>query len=162
MPYTPSNDIQQAFLDGIEEVFSIMFTKQCLFYRLDNHSTTKNIYGEAKAKYYMEPIPLIAKVVPRAGYPEYRGTDMDNINAFSGVERTVTITIPTKQLLECKIPFFTAEDMKVFEQAVFFYDGLYFTCEVASQKTMVADIWQFIECSCVAPKNNSLLRPIGS
>lgn len=161
MPYDPSNDIQQAFLEGIEEVFSIMFTEHCSLYRLDNHATSQDVYGESKAKYYMEPVDLTAKIVPSASYPEFKGNDTDHVNAFMGVERRVTITLPTKQLIDKDIPFATAEDMKIFEQALFYYDGLYYLCDVASQKTMVADIWQFIECSCVAPRNNSLLRPIG-
>ena len=55
--------IQNAFLDGIEKVFSIMFTDRALFCPLDLENTSPDsLYQETSDKKYKEGIPLVAKI----------------------------------------------------------------------------------------------------
>ena len=58
------SEIQNAFLDGMEEVFKIMFTDSVLFQFMDEERTATNVYDESPEKVYSEPAySLVGKVV---------------------------------------------------------------------------------------------------
>ena len=64
MSVKTGNEVGDAFLEGIQELFQIMFNeKKVLYYPMDTQKTTTNIYGETSEKVYSEPIPLSAKIV---------------------------------------------------------------------------------------------------
>lgn len=139
-------DVQQAFLDGIEEVFLIMFTDRCNLLLLDLGSTQVNVYGESKTKVYKDPIPLVCKVV--------LSTEKGENPQFS-TQVSAVITVPTKQLITNEIPHRTKEDLEFLEKACFEYDGLVFEVSKVNPKTLVADVWQMYEFTCVMPKKQT-------
>ena len=88
MAVDENNSIQKAFLDGIELVFSLMFTTHCKMYFLNEESVEKDIYDEVENKSYGEPVDLVAKVI----YDHPKGEEPEET-----VIRKATIKIPTKQ-----------------------------------------------------------------
>lgn len=143
------NSIQKAFLDGIELVFSIMFTEHCKMYFLDTGNTETNVYGETTNKQYGEPVELVAKVI----YNHPKGEDPEE-----EVIRKATIKIPTKQFITNGIPFLSEEDWEKFRKAKFSYEGTTYLVDAVKPMTLVADIWQFFEFYCTEDKKSSINR----
>ena len=132
--------IQNAFIEGINEVFSIMFTEECVWYRMDQNSSSPiNIYKEQKEIVYFPPIKVVAKVVLNVSDPN---------NAFEENKVSSIVTIPTKQLIENSIPFYTEEDIKSLEKGYFKYSDITLNIDSVTPKTLVADIWQMFEFKC--------------
>lgn len=150
MAVDANNSIQKAFLDGINEVFSIMFTQHCLMYFLNDESTEVNIYGETDEKVYGEPYELTAKV----SYDQPKGESPEQT-----VERKAIITIPTKQLIQNNISFLNEADWERFRQAKLVYEGTEYLVDIVKPKTLVADIWQFFDFYCTEDKKSSLDVP---
>jgi hypothetical protein len=146
------DNIQDAFLEGINEVFSIMFTENCEMYVLSDDYET-NIYGETKKKKYEGPIPVVAKIVLSA-------IDDEASSTFKDIVRTATITLPTKQLIDNGIGYETREELKKLEQMKFVYRGLEFLVTKVNPKTLVADIWQMYEFRCIQNKLDYLYRGV--
>lgn len=140
-------DIQNAFLEGIEEVFSIMFTDRALLSLLDEEATKPNVYKETSSKVYKDPIPLVAKVV----------TTFEQGELFiEGVHIDAVFTVPTKQLISSGIPHDTDEDLETLKKGKFSYEGFDYVIEKVHPKTLVADIWQMYDFSCRVDKATSL------
>lgn len=141
-------EIQNAFLDGLEEVFSIMFTDRLQLRLLDEESTGVNIYGEdTTSKVYLEPIQLIGRI---------RTTFTQGENPVEGVQIDAVVTIPTKQLITNNIPHQTDSDLDILKKAKFSYDGFDYLVEKVTPKTLVADKWQMYDFSCRVDKKTSL------
>ena len=147
MAVDTSNSIQKAFLDGINEVFSIMFTQHCLMYFLNDESTEVNVYGETDEKAYGEPYELTAKV----SYDHPKGESPEQT-----VERQAIITIPTKQFIKNDISFLSEADWEKFRQAKLVYENTEYLVDVVKPKTLVADVWQFFDFYCTEDKKSSL------
>lgn len=147
MAYDPTNEIQRAFLEGMEEVFSIMFTEHCFMYFLDTENTKTNIYGETRTKVYKDPYELIAKV---------ENSHLKGEEPTETVIRSVTITIPTKQFLDNNIPCYSESDWEEMRKAKFSYEGVTYLVTNVEPKTLVADSWQFFKFSCTEDKKNSI------
>lgn len=141
-----NNSIQKAFLDGIELVFSLMFTQKCKMYFLDEVSTVRNVYDETPLKVYGEPIDLVAKVI----YNHPKGDEPEET-----VIRKATIKIPTKQFITNDIGFMYESDWEKFRKAKFSYEGCEYLVDAVKPMTMVADIWQFFEFYCTEDKKTS-------
>lgn len=140
-------EIQNAFLDGIEEIFSIMFTDRLLFSLLDEKGTQTNIYDEAIDKKYLDPIKLIGRI---------QTTFTQGENPVESVQTEAVITIPTKQLITNNIPHATDEDLETLKKGKFSYDGVEYLVEKVTPKTLVADKWQMYDFSCRVDKKSSL------
>ena len=141
-------EIQNAFLDGLEEVFSIMFTDRLQLRLLDEESTEVNIYGEdTTSKVYLEPIQLIGRI---------RTTFTQGENPVEGVQIDAVVTIPTKQLITKDIPHQTDSDLEILKKAKFSYDGFDYLVEKVTPKTLVADKWQMYDFACRVDKKTSL------
>ena len=95
--------IQNAFLDGIEEIFSIMFTDRLQLSLLNEEATQTNIYEETPNKVYLDPIQLIGRI---------QTTFTQGENPVESVQIDAIITIPTKQLITHQIPHLTDEDLE--------------------------------------------------
>ena len=140
--------IQNAFLDGIEKVFSIMFTDRALFCPLDLENTSPDsLYQETSDKKYKEGIPLVAKITT---------TFEQGQNYVEGVEINAIITIPTKQLITNEIPHSTDSDLEYLKQGKFEYEGFSYLVAKVHPKTLVADIWQMYDFYCFVDKKSSL------
>ena len=139
--------IQNAFLDGIEEIFSIMFTDRLLFSLLDEEETYTNVYDETLDKVYLDPVQLIGRI---------QTTFTQGENPVESVQTDAVITIPTKQLITKQIPHQTREDLEILKKGKFSYDGFEYLVDRVVPKTLVADKWQMYEFRCHINKNYSL------
>lgn len=148
MALDTTNDIQEAFLEGIEEVYSIMFTQHCFIHFLDEEQTqTNDLYGETKEKVYKEPIEIVAKIEQ---FPNKGESEEETIL------RKATITVPTKQFLDKEIPCLFESDWEELRKVKFSYEGTEYLVNVVKPKTLVADIWQFFEFKCTEGKQRSI------
>lgn len=148
--YEPKNEIQKAFLDGIEEVYSTLLCNHALLYFLDEENTkVDSLYGETTEKKYLEPYELIAKVT----YDHPKGE-----NPEETVIRKAQFRIPTKQFLTLGIPFLQEADWERMRQAKLVYEGTEYLIDTVKPSTLVADIWQFFEFSATEAKKNSISR----
>lgn len=150
MAYEPKNEIQSAFLDGIEEVYSALLCNHLLLYFLDEESTEVNsIYGETVNKKYLEPYELIAKVT----YDHPKGDEPEET-----VIRKAQFRIPTKQFLTLGIPFLKEKDWERMRKSKLVYEGTEYLIDTVKLSTLVADIWQFIEFTATESKKDSISR----
>lgn len=136
--------IQQAFVDGINEVFEIMFTDRCLMSVLDENQKL-NIYNETKERNYKEPFEVVAKIVMASTESE---------DAFQKNNLSAVVTLPVKQLILNEIPFKEPQDIKNLEKVRFHYDGRVLEVDSVTPKTLVADMWQMFEFKCKTLKTN--------
>lgn len=150
MAFEPSNEIQQAFQDGIELVFSTLLCNHLFMYFLNEEETnTDDLYEETPntQKVYGNPYELIAKVE----YYHPKGE-----SAEETVIRKATFKVPTKQFTTLGIPFLTEEDWERMRKAKFVYEGTEYLCDTATPQTLVADLWQFFVFECTEAKHSSM------
>lgn len=140
-------EIQNAFLDGIEEIFSIMFTDRLMFSLLNEKATRTNIYEETSSKVYLDPIQLVGRI---------QTTFTQGEDPVESVQTDAVITIPTKQLITHGIPHQTEANLETLKKAKFAYDGFEYLVEKVVPKTLVADKWQMYEFRCRVDKKSSL------
>ena len=139
--------IQNAFLDGIEEVFSIMFTDRLLLSFLNEEDTITNIYEETTDKVYLDPIQLIGRI---------QTTFTQGENPVESIQVDAVITIPTKQLITHQIPHETEFDLNTLRKAKFAYDGIEYLIDKVVPTTLVADKWQMYKFYCQVDKKTYL------
>lgn len=139
--------IQNAFLDGIEELFSIMFTDRLYLSLLDEEETQVSVYEESKEKVYQDPIQLIGRI---------KTTFVQGEDPVEGVQTNAVVTIPTKQLITKNIPHQTDADLETLKKGKFSYDGFEYLIDKVTPKTLVADKWQMYDFECHKDKNTSL------
>lgn len=139
--------IQQAFLDGIEEIFATMFTNRIKFYLLDEKATSVNVYEETVSKKYLDPIQLVGRV---------QTTFKQGTEPIESVDIEATISIPTKQLITHQLPHITESDLETLRKGKFEYDGFEYLVERVVPKTLVADKWQMYDFICRVDKKSSL------
>ena len=140
-------NIQNAFLDGIEEIYSIMFTDRLRFSLLDEQATSVNVYEETIDKKYLDPISLIGRV--QTSFTQGK-------EPIESVQIDATITIPTKQLITNELPHTTESDLETLRKGKFEYDGFEYLVEKVVPKTLVADKWQMYDFMCKVDKKSSL------
>jgi hypothetical protein len=140
-----STEIKNAFLDGIQLVYSTLFTNNLLFYLLEE-TQDKNIYGEVKQRKYKPPITISGSV---EDIVEDEGNEVE-VN-----QRSVKITIPTKELEDNKINHTTLVDLKNLEGAKFSYEGIEYEVDSVKPTTMICEEWQIYEFSCSLIKESS-------
>ena len=141
------SEIQNAFLDGLEEIFRTMFTDKINLSLLDEESTKTNVYDETPKKVYKAPIPLVGRITT---------TSTQGEDPIEGVQLDASITIPTKQLITNFIPHQTDKDLETLKKAKFSYGGFEYLVEKVTPKTLVADKWQMYDFKCRVDKNTSL------
>ena len=150
MAYETNNEIQSAFLDGIEEVYSALLCNDLLLYFLDEESTEVNsIYGETTNKKYLEPYELIAKVT----YDHPKGAEPEET-----VIRKAQFRVPTKQFLTLGIPFLEEKDWERMRKSKLVYEGTEYLVDTVKPSTLVSDIWQFMEFTATEAKKDSISR----
>ena len=141
------SEIQNAFLDGLEEVYTIMFTDNIKLRLLDEEETVTNVYGESSEKVYAPPIPLVGRITT---------TFTQGENPIEGVHIDAVITIPTKQLISNQIPHKSDSDLETLKKGKMLYGDFEYRIQKVTPKTLVADMWQLYEFHCYVDKNSSL------
>ena len=132
--------IQQAFLDGIEEVYSIMFTQYVTLSLMDITQTSVNsVYNEARGKVYTNDYTLVAKVLT-----DFKQGDLPT----DGVRVDAIISIPTKQLITNNIARETKADLAKLAKGKITYKGIEYLIHYVVPKTLVADEWQVYDFIC--------------
>lgn len=107
-------EISDAFLDGIYEIFSTLYTK--VDYYAFDPLAEKNIYGESKDKPYLDPVSLVAKLDRSPRGPGR----VENVQQYD-----MLISIPHKSFILANIPTNT-DDMNYIKKGVFkCYDKFY-------------------------------------
>jgi hypothetical protein len=141
------SDIQSDFYEGIDEIFTELFSDRVLISLMDADSGEDDLYGEApmdSMKKYGEPIALagsVAETVEKDDSPH--GTETVG----------VTIRIPAKQLAENAIPHLAAGDMEALKRAKFSFHSMeQILIDAIAPKAMVADMFHLYEFRCHAPK----------
>lgn len=141
------SEIQNAFLDGLDELFSIMFTDKIKLSLLNEESTRVNVYDESPRKVYLEPIFLVGKVTT---------TFTQGEDPIEGVQNNAVITIPTKQLISKGIPHQSSKDLETLKKGKMSYGDFEYLIEKVTPKTLVADKWQMYDFHCRVDKKTSL------
>lgn len=135
--------IQQAFLDGINDVFSIMFTEGVKFTLLNEETTKTNVYEEAIEKFYSKDYDLVAKITT---------TFREGELPIEDVQVDALFTIPTKQLIKHNLPRTTMDDLKKLAKGKMTYKGIDYLIHRVVPKTLVADEWQMYDFICYIDK----------
>lgn len=133
-------EIQEAFLDGINEVFTTLFTNRVMFSFLDKEQTEEelSIYGEVPKKYYHEPIALVANVFLESEKYEHPDKQFKNTAVFK---------VPTRQLIINNIPH-TQADLPALERGKIHFNGVDYLVDSVKPHTLVADVWQMYVFNC--------------
>ncbi len=149
LPDVERLDIQNAFLEGINEVFYTLFTETVKFYLMDESATPVHpIYGESPEKVYLPPYDIVAKVVT-----SFNKEDLPDLT----LEIDAIITVPTRMMIYHNIPRNTLEDLDRLRKAKFAYKEIdNYLVERVGQKTLVADEWQFYTFYCTIPKHGGI------
>lgn len=143
------SEIQNAFLDGLNEVFTTMFTDKLELCLLDEVSTKKNVYDETPNKVYLPPVQLVGRI------QTYLNKGEDPVET---IQVDAVITIPTKQLISNSIPHYTDSDLETLKKAKFVYCGFEYLIEKVTPKTLIADKWQIYDFVCSMDKKSSLSK----
>lgn len=139
--------IQNEFLDGIEEIYSIMFTDRLFLSLMDEENTVTNVYDETPEKIYHEPIQLIGRI---------RTSVEQGENPVESLQVDAVITLPTKQLISNEIAHETWEDLETLRKGKFKYDDIEYLVNEVRPNTLVADKWQMYNFYCSKDKLPSL------
>lgn len=140
-------EIQNAFLDGIEEIYSIMFTDRLMLSLMNEELTVTNVYDETPDKIYYDPIQLIGRIKVSVEQGE---------NPVENLQVDAVITIPTKQLMTYEIPHENWEDLETLRKGKFKYDDIEYLIDEIRPTTLVADKWQMYNFYCSKDKLPSL------
>ena len=151
MAFEIDNEIQQAFQDGIEEVYSTLLCNHLILRFLDESKTVvDDLYGETSNKVYES---VAYELVAKVEYEHPKGVSPEET-----VIRTAHFRVPTKQFTTLGIPFLHEEDWERMRKAKFIYEGTEYLCEEVKPMTLVADLWQFFFFFFTEDKKSSLGR----
>lgn len=134
--------LSEEFLEGIYEVFDILMTDQIFLKLLDEKNTVSNIYKETVNKKYFEPIQLVGK---------FSMTVEQGEEVVEGTQDYVTVTIPTKSLLDNNVDI-TPQNYDTLEKGVIVYKDVEYTIAKITPKTNIDDVFQFYVFYCEKPK----------
>ena len=148
------SEVQTAFLEGTEEIFTELFTDKAKLYMLDLENTeVDTLYEEAMDKHYKEPIEVVAKVELSRSFGEFSRSFGELSRSFGEllpetVGTTANVRIPSKVLIDLDIPFETEQDLKALEQCLIEYRGMKFNIAIAKPTVLVGDTYIFMDLSC--------------
>lgn len=127
-------EIHDAFLEGIQEVYSTIFNDGendgILLYRIDTN-IVDSIYLEKKVKIYQKPVLLVAKVVSSM---QPSGSDVE-----SKIKDLITFTVPYKSLLDNQIECQTEEDWEYLNHSYIKFHEAYYEVKKVSPNTYIED-----------------------
>lgn len=134
--------IAEEFLDGIQEVYSVLMTNQIFLKLLDEKNTVTNIYDETTAKQYLTPIQLVGK---------FALSNEQGEQPVEGVQEYVTATIPAKELIDKSVPH-TPQDYDTLRKGVIHYKGVDYEIVDVRPTVNIDDCFQFYTFQCEKPK----------
>ena len=137
-------EIQEAFVDGMNEVYSIMFTDGVndgvKLYLLDP-STDGGFYKESKVKKYKKPVLLVAKAQTnmKVKGDEVIESDIKNLPKF---------TVPYKSMRDNNIPCQTEKDWDILKRGFIEFHEAFYEIKSAKPQTFVEDLFLTILFEC--------------
>lgn len=132
--------ITQAFLEGMQEVFSTMFTDQIFLKLMDLENTEVNIYGESADKVYREPVQLVGKIVL---------SNSQEDTPESEIRTSATIRIPTKEFIDKEISFYSQEDLETLKKGLIVYREEEYEIQDVVPCTNITDTYMFYDFTCL-------------
>ena len=137
-----NKEIQDAFVDGIHEVFTILFNEGVAdgvyFYALNPNCKTDNVYKERLGKQYLEPKLLVAKATI---------TTLDPTDTFRVVTHRGTFRVSYKSLRDNNVDV-SLKNLKELEKGLMKYKDTVFEIEKIVPTTYVEDVFLTYEFHC--------------
>lgn len=137
-------EIQEAFVDGMNEVYSVMFTDGVndgvKLYLLDP-STEGGFYKESKVKKYNKPVLLVAKAQTNM---KVKGDEV----VESDVKNLPKFTIPYKSMRDNNIPCQTEKDWDILKRGFIEFHEAFYEIKSAKPQTFVEDLFLTILFEC--------------
>ena len=137
-------EIQEAFVDGMNKVYSVMFTDGVndgvKLYLLDP-STEGGFYKESKVKKYKKPVLLVAKAQTnmKVKGDEVIESDIKNLPKF---------TVPYKSMRDNNIPCQTEKDWDILKRGFIEFHEAFYEIKSAKPQTFVEDLFLTILFEC--------------
>lgn len=139
-----NKEIQDAFVDGIHEVYSIMFTDGVndgvKLYLLDI-STSGGFYKESKVKRYKPPVLLVAKAQTSM---KPKGDDVIE-SEFKDLPK---FTVTYKSLREKGIPCQTESDWDILKRGYIEFHDSFYEIKNVKPSTFVEDLFLTMVFEC--------------
>lgn len=137
-------EIQEAFVDGMNEVYSVMFTDGVndgvKLYLLDP-STEGGFYKESKVKKYKKPVLLVAKAQTnmKVKGDEVIESDIKNLPKF---------TVPYKSMRDNNIPCQSESDWDVLKRGFIEFHEAFYEIKSVKPQTFVEDLFLTVLFEC--------------
>lgn len=137
-------EIQEAFVDGMNEVYSVMFTDGVndgvKLYLLDP-STEGGFYKESKVKKYKKPVLLVAKAQTNM---KVKGDEV----VESDVKNLPKFTIPYKSMRDNNIPCQSEIDWDVLKRGFIEFHEAFYEIKSVKPQTFVEDLFLTVLFEC--------------
>lgn len=136
-------EIHKAFLDGIHEVYSIMFTDgvndgiELFLFSEDNNTV---LYRERKVKRFKKPVLLVAKVVS--------GMQVNDVQVGIKILDNPVFTVPYKSLLENNINCQTEKDWEYLNSSYVKFHDMFYEVKKVSPNTFIEDSFMTVAFEC--------------
>lgn len=137
-------EIQDAFVDGLNEVYSIMFTDGVNdgvnLYLLDP-DTEGGFYKESKVKKYKKPVLLVAKAQSnmKVRGEEVVETEVNNLPKF---------TVPYKSMRDKGVACQTEKDWDILRRGYIEFHGAFYEITSVKPMTFVEDVFLTVLFEC--------------
>lgn len=134
-------NIKKEFLDGINEVYSVMFTdgiNDGVYLYLMYEPEEKSIYNEVKYKTYLSPVLLVAKV---------QITPTQEDEDVKGIKGVAVFTVPVKSLIENSIDI-TYSNLANIRKGVIRYKETFYAIDSIEPKTFIEDTFMTYAFKC--------------
>lgn len=137
-----NKEIQDAFVDGIHEVFTTLFNEGISdgvhFYPFNPNCKSDNVYKERIGKLYLDPILLVAKVTIDV---------VDPTDSFRTVSHRGTFRVSYKSLRDNNVDV-SLKNLKELEKGLMKYKDMVFEIEKIVPTTYVEDVFLTYEFQC--------------
>lgn len=137
-------EIQDAFVDGLNEVYSIMFTDGVndgiKLYLLDPR-TDGGFYKESKVKKYRKPVLLVAKAQSNMKIKKEEVVE-------SEVKDLPKFTVPFKSLRDNGVACQTEKDWDILRRAYIEFHGAFYEVKTVKPNTFVEDVFLTVLFEC--------------
>ena len=137
-------EIQEAFVDGMNEVYSVMFTDGVndgvKLYLLDP-STDGGFYKESKVKKYKKPVLLVAKAQTNM---KVKGDEL----VESDIKNLPKFTVPYKSMRDNNIPFQSEIDCDVLKIGFIGFHEAFYVIKSVKPQTFVEDLLLTVLFEC--------------
>lgn len=147
-------NIQEAFIEGVNEIYSTLFTdgiNDGVYFYPIYEPPKKNVYGEVKYKQYLPPVLLVAKVVllPQQGEEDIKA-----------LKEKATMTIPFKSLRDNNID---VSNKNLFElrKGLLKYKDTFYEIDNIKPSVFVADTFITYIFECTEDLNTTEIQIYG-